>query len=216
MPKKNQNINIVIENNLFSKNKETDKKEDVYKNKPTPDNSHKNNTSSLSYTAPFVPEPSFMKDIRQAYMGKNMYGLNNNITPPAPMYNPSGQPIFNHYYNSAGPSNLQGEEEPDEEPDEEPEEEDPIIEDPIINDPNAAAASGATTVPQYVYDAYGKYVGPNDPISMKKHENKYNKLLKFIMNNGKDSRGKKISKPQRKTIERYSLQQYFPDLYPNY
>ena len=84
---KSSNINIVIENNLFSKNKDF-KKEDSYDE----EQGQQERQPSLQYVAPFTPEPSFMSDIRQAYSDKNMYGMRYNTEPPPIMYNPQGQP----------------------------------------------------------------------------------------------------------------------------
>jgi hypothetical protein len=86
---KSSNINIVIENNLFSKNKESKKEYE----EPEPEEPLPEREPSLQYIAPFTPEPSFMSEIRQAFSDKNMYGMRYNTQPPQ-MYNPQGQPTY--------------------------------------------------------------------------------------------------------------------------
>lgn len=95
---KSQNISIIIENNLFSKNKECKKKE--YEEPADDEEGEGGRQPSLQYVAPFTPEPSFMSDIRQAFRDKNMYGFRYNTEPPQ-MYNPQGQPVYNHSISSS-------------------------------------------------------------------------------------------------------------------
>lgn len=191
--KKNQNINIVIENNIFSKNKESKKKDYP---EPPPDN-NAGGGASLEYSAPFQPEPSFIADIRQAFSDKNMYALRHNTEPPEPMYNTQGHPVYNHYYNTPPHQATQEEDDTEELPQLEQQEEDTTL------------TQAPTPTPQIIYDVDGVYKGPNDPATREKFRIAYRKALRWI--NTREG-----TKPQRRTIEKFSLQRYFPDLYPDY
>lgn len=75
---KKQGINITIENNLFSKNKTTDKKEEQQVEE---------NTSFPNYQQvndPFEPEPAFLGEIRNHMAERQFYNMR--INPLRPSY----------------------------------------------------------------------------------------------------------------------------------
>ena len=191
---KSSNISIIIENNLFSKNKEG-KKEDVDTNKKPEQTTRQ---SSLQYVAPFTPEPSFMSEIRQAFSDKNMYGMRYNTQPPPQMYNPQGQP--NHVFGNNNSASQQ------EEVDEQDIEGLQILEE---QQPQEGEIQQAVQ-PEVIFSIEGKYLGnKNNPVERNRREKRYKVLLNNINNgNGKN--------PHRKTIIQYSLQQYYPDMFPDF
>ena len=209
MNKKNNNINIVIENNIFSKNKDNIKK-------PLKDNTvSKSANKGTEIIAPFQREPSFIADIRQAFSDKNMYGFKNRTEPP--MYNPQGHPVYNHYYNTPYNATQEQDDEPVDEPvEQQPEqvEQQPEQVEQQPEQPEQVAE------PNVIFDIDGAYVGPkNDPSKRSRHQETYNRIIDYIngaMYYTKGGIQRRIPKPQKNTIVKYSLQQYFPDIFPDY
>lgn len=172
---KDNNINIVIENNIFSKNKDTKKKEE----EPVDDEEGGGRQPSLEYVAQFTPEPSFMSDIRQAFRDKNMYGFRYNTEPPQ-MYNPQGQPVYNHYFNTQTPQ-------PQYEYEEEEEEEE-----------EAATAAAAPQQVQKLFDENGNYLLPANTNEEKKQKAALTKRRnEYIMG---------IKKPRRQTAIKFGVE----------
>ncbi len=189
---KSSSINIVIENNLFSKNKECKKKECE---EPVDDKKGGRKQPSLQYVAPFAPEPSFMSDIRQAFNDKNMYGSRYNSQPPQ-MYNPQGQPTFNTYYGDHSKQFQQQEDYEDDEDDEEvePEEVEP-------EEIESEEVEPEEQPQQRIFDENGKYLLPSNTPAEKKRRRE---LIKQRANHMSGSK-----KPQRRTIIKFGLGSYF-------
>ena len=181
---KSSSINIVIENNLFSKNKECKKKEC---GEPVDDKKGGRKQPSLQYVAPFAPEPSFMSDIRQAFNDKNMYGSRYNSQPPQ-MYNPQGQPTFNTYYGANSKQQEDYEDYDEEDEEVEPEEVEP-------------EEVESEEQPQRIFDENGKYLLPSNTPAEKRRRRV---LTKQRANHMSGSR-----KPQQRTIIKFGLGSYF-------
>lgn len=92
-PNDKGNINITIENNLFSKNKsgQNKKRSPVGKRKE-----HGGGSSGLveSVRNPYEPEPSFLSEIKTAMNERNFYGMKFN---PRPSIMP---PMYNNWYDT--------------------------------------------------------------------------------------------------------------------
>ena len=92
-PNDKGNINITIENNLFSKNKsgQNKKRSPVGKRK-----GHGGGSSGLveSVRNPYEPEPSFLSEIKTAMNERNFYGMKFN---PRPSIMP---PMYNNWYDT--------------------------------------------------------------------------------------------------------------------
>lgn len=200
--KKKSNINIVIENNIFSKNK-TPKDDDKKKIEKSKKNTESGN---ISYHAPFQPEPSFISDIRQAFNDKNMYGFRHNLSP---MYNPQGQPQISNY--GFPPNYIQNQEYDSDDSDvevfhnqppqeqEQPQEIQQVQPHDIQQDPQAIHQE--TQSPTKIFDEDGNYLLPANTNASKKQ--------KRIHQLQRDKYMLGYVKPHKKTIIKYGLSHQF-------
>lgn len=222
-PNDKGNINITIENNLFSKNKsgQNKKRSPVGKRK-----GHGGGASGLveSVRNPYEPEPSFLSEIKTAMNERNFYGMKFN---PRPSIMP---PMYNNWYDTHSRS-LQIEEMDDDDERlpipprdmieyEEVDEDDEIQEAEELKNvqeygippsPSPAAQvlpqlpSTPAPVPSQataVFDQDGKYIGGEKESSEGKKRYRYHMNQRNKYTNG-------FVKPQKKNIIRYGLQKYF-------
>ena len=182
MKVKEKNINIVIENNLFSKNKEEccDKKKDDKKD-------DKKDNSKLPYVSRQVYEhnynSSLSPEINAYYILQSQKRMMDFAVPPT--YN-------NNIYTNPNQIPLNNINIDDIEKD--------IEED--IEEENAAG-SEPPPAPIILFNENGKYIGDVNDIN--KHIKKYNEILKYINNRT----GKK---PQKRTLIRYGLLQKYNEM----
>ena len=188
-----QDINITIENNLFSKNKNNN-------DKPLKE-SKKSNQNGNGPVIMQPPEPYFMREIRDANSRRNMYGLSYN-TVPQPVnnnlsfYNPYGELVDNprpvHYQ-----PQQQQEEEQQEEEEEQQEEEDEQEEDLIVHPVTRSVSKKKDNDDESV--EAGSRIQQNDMVEMSfadvqsKHVDEILRPLK-VTKDGKINQGSALAK----------------------
>ena len=183
MKLKEKNINIVIENNIFSKNKECCE---------CKDNNNSNINKSLGSKQIHEREynNSLSPEVNAYYILQSQKRLQDFATP---IYN---QPhnIYQNPYTI--PTSVQ---QPVQQPVQQYNSDDEVI------DPDQPPIRNTQIEPLFSFNSV--YLG--DPAQQIQHERRYRSLFKYIEHNIGP-------KPQRRTIIRYGLQQYFPDIFPDY
>jgi len=180
---KKNGINITIENNLFSKNKSTEKKEQD-------DDIEEDTGLPPSYTPPnpFEAEPAFLGEIRNHMAEKRFYNMR--INPIRPSYtdmNMVHQNFLNEKENVVSQSSYNQESEL-----------------PSLGIQNDDTLSQFDTAPQkdtsIYFDQSGNYVNKNENDTFKKiKERTRNDYLSYK------------KKPQRKSLKKYGLPDDFLD-----
>jgi len=180
---KKNGINITIENNLFSKNKTTEKKEHD-------DDIEEDTELPPSYTPPnpFESEPAFLGEIRNHMAEKRFYNMR--INPVRPSYtdmNMVHQNFLNEKENVVSQSSYNQESEL-----------------PALDIENDDSLSQFDTAPQkdtsIYFDQSGNYVNKNENDTFKKiKERTRNDYLSYK------------KKPQKKSLKKYGLPDDFLD-----
>lgn len=191
-----EGINIVIENNIFSKNKDKDgnpKGKDA-----TPNN----------FIPPSIRQPQTMPDIdtlvspfvdkmRADMMAKNFYGRRFNEFNPYDIH-----PNQGYFNNNVYPEQYEEDDEEDEEQNEiiQPEEEE--VQQQEEGEIEEEAAQAPVAQPKVFFDENGKYLLPRTTPEQRKVFNHHKYRRKLYTD-------RRII-PQPKTIRAYGLQEYYP------